>query len=100
MAVLMDRPRTLPDGRITAHLISDLHGVEGYRELLAVALSLGCHPIFLQYPSTYKEHFDLMGPLRIRAALAHPHVIQVRRRRVAVILREKKLLLAGTPVGE
>ncbi|WP_416898564.1 MAG: hypothetical protein ACMVY4_02165 [Minwuia sp.] len=86
----MDRPRRLPDGRLTAHLLSDRPGEDGYRELLPVALALGCHPVFLQCLGTYKEHFDLMGPLRVNAALAHPEIETVSWRRMADILKSKK----------
>lgn len=86
----MDRPRRLSDGRLTAHLLSDRPGDAGYRELLPVALSLGCHPVFLQCAGTYKEHFDLMGPRRVNAALAHPQISTVSWRRVAHILRDKR----------
>lgn len=89
--VVMDRPRRLPDGRITAHLMSDLEGEDAYRELLPVAVSLGCHPAFYQYPDLYKAHFDLIGSLRINAALAHPAITTVSRRHIAKILRRRKL---------
>ncbi|WP_417519256.1 hypothetical protein [Minwuia sp.] len=89
----MDRPRRLPDGRLTAHLLSDKVGDAGYRELLPVAVSLGCLPVFLQYHGTYKEHFDLMGPRRVHAALAHPQIATVPRRRIAQILRAKRMSL-------
>lgn len=88
--VVMDRPRRLRDGRVTSHLLSDLVGEPGYRELFPVALALGCHPHFLQCAGTYKEHFDLVGSLRVTAALAHPAIETVTWRRVADILREKR----------
>ena len=91
MALLMDRPRRLPDGRMTAHLISDRPGEAGYRELLPVALALGCHPAFLQCGGTYKEHFDLMGPRRVNAALAHPAIAVVSWRRIADVLKAKRM---------
>ena len=93
--VVMDRPRRLPDGRITAHLLSDLHGDAAYRELLPVALALGCHPAFYQYPDRYKAHFDLIGSHRINAALVHPAIETVPRRRIAEILRRRKHLEEG-----
>jgi hypothetical protein len=88
--VVMDRPRRLPDGRITAHLVSDQPGDEGYHELLPVAVSVGCFPVFLQYRGSYKEHFDLMGPRRIDAALAHPLITTVSWRELARILKAKQ----------
>lgn len=88
--IVMDRPRRLDDGRLTAHLVSDRTGEAGYRELLPVAVSLGCLPVFLQCRGTYKEHFDLMGPRRVNAALAHPLIGTVTWREMAQILRAKK----------
>lgn len=92
--VVMDRPRRLGDGRLTAHLLSDRPGEAGYRELLPVALSLGCHPRALQEPGSYKEHFDLMGEKRIDAALAHPEISTVTWRRIADILKAKRVQLS------
>jgi len=93
--IVMDRPRRLDDGRLTAHMLSDLDGDDGYRELLAVGVSIGCLPVFLQYRGTYKEHFDLMGPRRVAAAAAHPLIREVTRREVALILQRKK---AAVPI--
>ncbi len=92
MAVVMDRPRRLADGRIAAHLLSDEPGETGGIELVAVAMVVGCHPYAVQHAGSYKEHFDLLGDLRIAAARAHPHVRQVRWRMIAAILRRKRLV--------
>ena len=88
--IVMDRPRHLPDGRLTAHLLSDKAGDDGYFELLPVAVSLGCFPVFLQYRGSYKEHFDLIGPRRVNAALAHPMITTVTWRDMARILKAKQ----------
>ena len=56
--IVMDRPRRLPDGRLTAHLLSDKAGDDGYFELLPIAVSLGCFPVFLQYRGSYKAGWD------------------------------------------
>ncbi len=93
MAVVMDRPRILPDGRRSAHLLNTDAGTEAALELIAVAVSLGCSPYFCQYPGQAKEHFDLIGEPRIRAALNHPAIVIVSRREVARILRAKRALL-------
>ncbi len=95
MAVVMDRPRILPDGRRSAHLLNADPGIEAALELIAVAVSLGCSPYCCQYPGQAKEHFDLIGDLRIQAALRHPAIVIVPRREVALILRSKKMLLGG-----
>ena len=92
MAVVMDKPRQLADGRIAAHLLSDEPGLTGGIELIAVAMVVGCHPYAVQHAGTYKEHFDLLGARRIDAATAHPQVRQVRWRMIAAILRRKRLV--------
>lgn len=46
----------------SAHLMSDLFGDEGTRELVAFAEALGIPPMALQHPGTSREHFDLAGP--------------------------------------
>lgn len=91
MPIIMDKPRLLSDGRLTAHLLSDRLGEPGGIELVAVAIVIGCHPLAVQHAGTYKEHFDLMGQRRISAAQAHPMVQQVNWRQVALLLREKRL---------
>ncbi len=92
MAVVMDKPRRLADGRIAAHLLSDEPGEPGGIELVAVAMVVGCHPYAVQHAGSYKEHFDLLGERRIAAARAHPQVRQVRWRMIAAILRAKRLV--------
>ena len=90
MAVVMDRPRRLADGRVAAHLLSDAPGQAGGVELVAIAMVVGCNPYAVQHAGTYKEHFDLVGERRIAAARAHPDVRQVRWRMIAAILRRKR----------
>ncbi len=86
----MDKPRRLKDGRIVAHLLSDRHGKRGENELVAIATVIGCHPYALQHAGTYKEHFDLIGPRRIRAAERHPLIRQVGWREISAILKAKR----------
>lgn len=95
MALVMDRPRRLDDGRLTAHLLSDQLGEAGVLELIAVAIVVGCHPYALQNAGSYKEHFDLMGARRVDAARAHPLVREVRRREIGLILRAKRVHVGG-----
>lgn len=45
------------------HLLSDLHGAEGTQELLHAARACGMPTRFIQYPGTYREHFDIHGPM-------------------------------------
>lgn len=91
----MDKPRTLPDGRCSAHLLSTDLGIEAALELIGVAVSIGCSPYCCQYPGQAKEHFDLIGALRIQAALRHPAIVIVPRRDIALIIRNKRILLGG-----
>jgi hypothetical protein len=41
------------------HMLSDVPGAEGARELRAFALSLGFRERWVQYPGSYREHFDV-----------------------------------------
>ena len=41
------------------HMLSDIPGPEGARELRAFARSLGFRERWVQYPGTYREHFDV-----------------------------------------
>ena len=41
------------------HLLSDIPGPEGARELRAFALPLGFRERWVQYPGSYREHFDV-----------------------------------------
>lgn len=100
MALLMDRPRRLADGRLAAHLLSDQPGLGGVVELVAVAVTLGCHPYSVQCAGSYKEHFDLIGERRIDAAWAHPAIVQVRRRVIAEVLRDKRRRFEDPPAGD
>jgi hypothetical protein len=40
------------------HVLSDLIGSEGSRELRAFVVQFGSRPQWVQYASTYREHFD------------------------------------------
>jgi len=41
------------------HMLSDIPGAEGARELRTFALSLGFRERWVQYPGGYREHFDV-----------------------------------------
>jgi len=43
------------------HALSDLVGPDGARELRAEALAVGLRLAWIQYPHTYREHFDVHG---------------------------------------
>lgn len=72
----------------SAHLLSDLPGEGGTRELLAFAAALGIPAAALQNPGSSREHIDLAGPWleAARAAGASP----IDRYRLVEILRAKR----------
>jgi Protein of unknown function (DUF4031) len=41
------------------HMLSDIPGPEGSRELRAFATPLGFRERWVQYPGSYREHFDV-----------------------------------------
>lgn len=43
------------------HILSDVIGPDGSRELRAFAVRCGMRPEWVQYPGTYREHFDAPG---------------------------------------
>jgi hypothetical protein len=55
---------------VWSHLLSDLPGDEGQRELVAFAERLGLDRAWLQNAGTATEHFDITEPTRQRALLA------------------------------
>ncbi|MGH2514995.1 MAG: hypothetical protein ACRDHP_05005 [Ktedonobacterales bacterium] len=44
------------------HVLSDLPGQEGSRELRAFVVHYGLRPEWVQYAGTYREHFDAREP--------------------------------------
>lgn len=44
------------------HVLSDLPGAEGTRELVAFVTGYGLRPEWIQYSGTYREHFDAREP--------------------------------------
>lgn len=64
----MQRPaRVGPVDGIWSHLLSDLPGDEGRRELVAFAERLGLDRAWLQNAGTPTEHFDVTEPTRQQA---------------------------------
>ncbi|HEX2349727.1 MAG TPA: DUF4031 domain-containing protein [Ktedonobacterales bacterium] len=74
------------------HLLSDLTGAAGREELLAAARACGMPTRFIQYPATYREHFD------ISVAMAETLLARGARlatnREVGELLRAKRQALA------
>jgi hypothetical protein len=48
------------------HVLSDLHGEEGSRELRAFAQRYGLQARWVQYPGTYREHHDVPEHVGLR----------------------------------
>ncbi|KRC54146.1 MULTISPECIES: DUF4031 domain-containing protein [unclassified Nocardioides] len=59
--------RVGPVEGVWSHLLSDLPGEEGQRELIAFAERLGIDPRWIQNEGTTTEHFDVREPMRQRA---------------------------------
>jgi Protein of unknown function (DUF4031) len=67
MAIVLHAARATRDwlpagvrrGERMYHMLSDISGPEGARELRAFALKLGFRERWVQYPDSYREHFDL-----------------------------------------
>ena len=72
----------------SAHLMSDLDGEAGTRELVAFAEALGIPRAALQHPGTAREHFDLAGPWLQAAREAGATVID--RYRLVAILQARR----------
>ena len=83
-----------PVDGVWSHLLSDLPGEAGRRELLAFADRLGIEARWIQNPGTAREHFDVTEPTRQRA-LALGAVPITYGRAVAAITRAKREAARG-----
>ena len=72
----------------SAHLLSDLPGEDGTRELVAFAARLGIPSAVIQCAGSYREHFDLAGPWLDAARAAG--AVAVDRYQLVDILRRKR----------
>lgn len=52
-------PAGVRQGDRMYHMLSDIPGADGARELRAFALPLGFRERWVQYPGSYREHFDV-----------------------------------------
>jgi hypothetical protein len=75
------------------HMLSDLPGAEGTAELLAAARACGMPTRFIQYPGTYREHFDIHGPM-VDILLARG-ARMVTNREVGLLLRSRRAFQAS-----
>lgn len=78
-----------------SHMISDLLGEPGHRELMEFAAKIGMRPEWLQKEGTSHEHFDIFGGRRDRALAAG--CVEVDRRRFVEVLRTKRADLLAKP---
>lgn len=81
----------------SAHLVSDLSGPEGTRELCAFADLLGHKMSWIQNPGTWREHFDVMSKTRYETALRAGAKLITRHELVA-IFRRKRAAMADVAV--
>ena len=77
----------------SAHLLSDLLGEEGTRELVEFGVALGIPAAMIQHAGGYREHFDIAGPWLDAAHAAG--AVRVDRDTLVAILRRKRRWLAG-----
>ncbi len=70
------------------HLLSDLLGLEGTRELLDAARACGMPTRFIQYRGAYREHFDVHGPMVDILLARGAHLVT--NREVGELLRLKR----------
>ena len=83
-----------PVDGVWSHLLSDLPGEAGRRELLAFAERLGIEARWIQNPGTATEHFDVTEPTRQRALALGAVPIRYGRA-VAAITMAKREAAAG-----
>ena len=94
----MQRPARV--GRVDgvwSHLLSDLPGVDGQRELVAFAVRLGLEPAWLQNAGTPTEHFDVTEPTRQQALRSGATPIRYGRAVAALIATKRAAATGSTP---
>ncbi len=74
------------------HVLSDLEGEEGRRELIEYVVPYGMRPGWIQYPGTYREHFDV--PERVGLRMLAEGVRPATNREVGELLARKKRHMA------
>lgn len=74
------------------HMLSDIPGSDGGRELRDFALSLGFRERWVQYPGGYREHFDVTER-DARAILARGGARLISNRELGALLAMKRAFL-------
>jgi hypothetical protein len=99
MLATRDLPRPgIRRGDRMYHMLSDLPGAEGTAELLAAARACGMPTRFIQYPDTYREHFDIHGPM-VEILLARGARLATNRE-IGLLLRSRRAMRADAALGE
>ncbi|HEY7849490.1 MAG TPA: DUF4031 domain-containing protein [Ktedonobacterales bacterium] len=89
MLATRDLPRPgIRRGDRMYHLLSDLPGAAGTEELLAAARACGMPTRFIQYPDTYREHFDIHVPMAEKLLARGARLAT--NREVGLLLRAKR----------
>lgn len=74
------------------HLLSDIPGPEGSRELRAFAVPLGFRERWVQYSGSYREHFDVTAR-DAQTMLARGDVRLLTNRELGALLAAKRAFL-------
>lgn len=84
-----DLPRMgVRKGERMYHVLSDVIGAAGGRELRTFVAGCGMRPEWVQYADTYREHFD--APPRLAACLLQRGARLATNREVGLLLRAKR----------
>ena len=75
------------------HVLSDQLGAEGSRELRAFVRQCGLRPEWVQYPGTYREHFD--APPNAAECMFGRGAKLVTNRELGTLLATKRAALEG-----
>jgi Protein of unknown function (DUF4031) len=81
-------PAGVRRGERIYHVVSDRFGPEGSRELRAFVQAYGLRPQWVQYPGTYREHFDTR--VEVGLQMIADGVQQVTNRELGTLLRAKR----------
>jgi hypothetical protein len=96
MAIVLHAARATHDwwgpgvrrGERMYHVLSDVIGPEGSRELRAFVQGCGLRPEWVQYPGTYREHFD--APPRVLECMLGRGARLVMNRELGTLLATKR----------
>jgi hypothetical protein len=84
MTVYIDQMNVAYGRMIMCHMLAD-----NRKELDDMANKIGLNKKWIQYPGTYKEHYDICLQYKNKALKAG--AIEINRKQVALLLRSKKL---------